>query len=172
MSNYMALWDINRRRHSTPVLLPGKSHGWRSLVGCSSWGCQESDVTEQLHFDFLLSCIGDGNGNWLQCSCLKNPRDRGAWWAAIYGVAQSQTRLKWLSSSSSEILICWCISIFEIFNQINFHRYRHRSEKEMATHSSVLAWKIPGTGEPDGLPSMGSHRVGHDWSNLAASAAA
>ena len=78
----------------------GKSHGWRSLVGCSPWGRWESDTTGWLHFHFSLSCIG-GHGNPLQCSCLENPRDRGAWWAAIYGVAQSRTRLKWLSSSSS-----------------------------------------------------------------------
>ena len=90
-----------RQWHPTPALLPGKSHGWRSLVGCSPWGCEESDTTECLHFDFSRSCIGEGNGNPLQCSCLENPRDRGAWWAAVYGVTQSWTRLKWLSSSSS-----------------------------------------------------------------------
>ena len=92
--------DIYRRRqwHPTPGLLPGKSHGWRSLGGCRPWGRKESDMTERLHFHFALSCIGEGNGNPLQCSCLENPRDRGAWW----------------------------------------------------------------------LPSMGSHRVGHDWSDLAA----
>ena len=83
----------------TPVLLPGKSHGQRSQGGCSPWGRQESDTTERLHFSLL--CIGEGNGNPLQCSCLENPRDGGAWWAAIYGAAQSQTRLKRLSSSSS-----------------------------------------------------------------------
>ena len=81
--------------------LPGKSHGWRSLVGCSLWDCEESDTTEQLHFHFSLSCIGEGNGNPLLCSCLEAPRDGGAWWAAVYGVAQSRTRLKRLSSSSS-----------------------------------------------------------------------
>ena len=85
--------EFRRRRwHPTPVLLPGKSHGQRSLVGCSPWGCEESDTTERLHFHFSLSCTGEGNGNT----------------------------------------------------------------------SSVLAWRIPGTGEPGGLPSMGSHRVGHD----------
>ena len=89
-----------RRWHPTPVLLPGKSHGWRSLVGCSPWGREESDTTERLHFHFSLSCTGEGNGNPLQCSCLENPRDGGAWWAAISGVAQSRTRLKRLSSSS------------------------------------------------------------------------
>ena len=87
--------------HPTPVLLPGNSHGWRRLVGCSLWGRKESDTTEQLHFDFSLSRIGEGTGNPLQCSCLENPRDGGAWWAAVYGVAQSRTRLKRLSSSSS-----------------------------------------------------------------------
>ena len=83
----------------TPVLLPGKPHGRRSLVGCSPWGREESDTTERLHFHFSLSCVGGGNGNPLQCSCLENPRDGGAWWAAVYGVAQSWTRLKRLSSS-------------------------------------------------------------------------
>ena len=91
-----------RRWHPTPVLLPGKFHGVRSLVGCSPWGREESDATEWLHFHFSLSCIGEGNSNPLQCSCLENPRDA----------------------------------------------------------------------EPGGLPSMGSHRVGHDWSDLAAAAAA
>ena len=90
-----------RQCYPTPVLLPGKSHAWRSLVGCSPWGPWESDMTERLYFHFSLSCVGEGNGNPLQCSCLENPRDGGAWWAAIYGVAQSWTRLKWLSSSSS-----------------------------------------------------------------------
>ena len=96
-------YETGQRRqwHPTPVRLPGKSHGWRSLVSCSPWGHEESDTTEQLHFHFSLSCFGEGNGNRLQCSCLENPRDGGAWWAAVYGVAQSQTWLKRLSSSSS-----------------------------------------------------------------------
>ena len=88
---------LRRQWHRTPVLLPEKSHGRRSLVGCSPWGREELDTAEQLHFHFSLSCTGKGNGNPLQCSCLKNPRDGGAWW----------------------------------------------------------------------LPSMGWHRVGHDWSDLA-----
>ena len=96
---------MRRQWHPTPVHLSGKSHGQRSLVGCSPWGHQESGTTEQLHFHFSLSCIGEGNGNPLQCSCLENPRDGGAWWAAIYGVAQSRTRLKQLSSSSSSNLL-------------------------------------------------------------------
>ena len=92
---------------------------------------------------------GEGNGTPLQYSCLENPMDGGAWWAAVHGVAKSQI---WLSD-------------------FTFPFHFHTLEKEMATHSSVLAWRIPGTGEPGGLPSMGSHRVGHDWSDLAAAAA-
>ena len=79
-----------RQWHPTLGLLPGKSHGRRSLVGCSPWGREESDTTEQLHFHFSLSCIREGNGNPLQCSCLENPRDGGAWCTAVYGVAQSR----------------------------------------------------------------------------------
>ena len=91
---------------------------------------------------------GEGNGIPLQYSCLENPMDRGAWWAAVHGVAKSRTRL----------------------GDFTFTFHFHALEKEMATPSSVLAWRISGTGEPCGLPSMGSHRVGHDWSNLAAAA--
>ena len=83
---------------------------------------------------------GEGNGTPLQYSCLENPRDGGACWAAVHGVAKSRIRL----------------------NDFTFIFHFHALEKEMATHSSVLAWRIPGTGEPGGLPSMGSHRVGHD----------
>ena len=79
-----------RQWHPTPVLLPGKSYGLRSLVGCSPWGRQESDTTERLHFHFPLSCIGEGNGNPLQCSCLENPRDRGAWQTAVYTTEATQ----------------------------------------------------------------------------------
>ena len=76
-------------------------------MGCSPWGHEESDMAERLQFDFSLSCLGEGNGNPLQCSCLDNPRDGGAWWAAVYGVAQSRTRLKRLNSSSNfHLLIC------------------------------------------------------------------
>ena len=93
---------------------------------------------------------GKGNGTPLQYSCLENPMGRGAWWAAVYGVAKSWTRL----------------------SDFTFTFHFDALEKEMATHSSVLAWRIPGTGEPAGLPSLGSYRVGHDWSDLAAAAAA
>ena len=86
------------------------------------------------------SDLGEGNGTPLQYSCLENPMDRGAWWAAVHWVAKSRTQL----------------------SDFTFTFHFHALEKEMATHSSVLAWGIPGTGEPGGLPSMGSHRVGHD----------
>ena len=92
--------------------------------------------------------FGEGNGTPLQYSCLENPMDGGAWWAAVHGVAKSWTRL----------------------SDFPFIFHFHALEKEMATHSSVLAWRIPGTGKPGGLPSMGLHRVGHDWSDLAAAA--
>ena len=82
-----------RQWHPTPVHLPGKSHGRRNLVGYSPQGHEESDPTERLYFQFSLSCPGEGNINPLQYSCLKNPRDRGAWWAAVYGVTQSWTGL-------------------------------------------------------------------------------
>ena len=114
-----------RQWHPTPILLPGKSHGWRSLVGCSPWGHEESDTTKRPHFHFSLSCIGGGNSNPLQYSCLENPRDRGAWWAAVHGVMKSRTRL----------------------SDFTFTFHFHALEKEMATHSSVLSWRIPGTGE-------------------------
>ena len=104
----LGLSHWRRQRHPTPVLLPGKSYGRRSLVGYSPWGREESDTTERLHFNFSLSCTGEGNGNPLQCSCLENPRAWGAWWAAIYGVARSRTRLKRLSSSSSAFLYLDC----------------------------------------------------------------
>ena len=96
---------------------------------------------------YLYIC-GEGNGTPLQYSCRKNPMDGGAWWAAVHGVAKSRTRL----------------------SDFTFTFQFHALEKEMATHSSVLAWRIPGTGEPGGLPSMGSHKAGHDWSDLAAAA--
>ena len=94
-----------RQWHPIPVLLPGNSHGQRSLVGCSPWGRWELDKTQWLHFHFSLSCIGEGSVNPLQCSCLENPWDGGAWWAAVYGITQSRTRLKWLSSSTARKIL-------------------------------------------------------------------
>ena len=117
---------MTRRRqwHPTPVLSPGKSHGWGSLVGCSPRGREESEMTERLHLHFSLSCIGEGHGNPLQCSCLGNPRDGGAWWAAVYGVAQSPTRLKRLSSSRKWPMclstdVCVCVFVYGIYNIYN-----------------------------------------------------
>ena len=102
--SYVRYIPWRRQWHPTPVLLPGKSHGRSSLVGCSPWGRKESDSTEGLLVHFSLSCIGEGNGNPLQCSCLENPRDGRAWWAAIHGVTQSRTWRKRLSSSSSRYI--------------------------------------------------------------------
>ena len=150
-------------------------------MGCSPWGRKESDTTERLHFHFSLSCIGDGDGNPLQCSCLENPWDGEAWWAAVYGVSQSRTQVKRLSSSSyifqrrqwhpipvllpgkshgRRSLVGCSHEVAKSRTQLSnftltFHI--HALEKEMATHSSILAWRIPGTGEPGRLPSMGSH---------------
>ena len=125
--------------HPTPVLLPGKSHGWRSLVGCSPWGRQESDTTERLHFHFSLSCIGEGNGNPLQCSCLENPKDGGAWWAAVYGVAQSRTQLKRLSnSSSSRYLIKRIENLCPYIESNTIHN--HQKWKQIK-YSSTDEWK-------------------------------
>ena len=101
-----ALW--RRQWHPTPVLLLGKPPGRRSLVGCSPRGRWESDTTERLRFHFSLSCIGEGNGSPLQCSCLENPRDGGAWWVAVYGVTQSRTWLKWLSIAEHSIPLIIC----------------------------------------------------------------
>ena len=96
----------------------------------------------------LYSRDGESDGSPLQYSCLENPMGRGAWKASVHGVAEGRTQL----------------------SDFTFTFHFHALEKEMATHSSVLAWRVPGTGEPGGLPSMGSHRVGHDWSDLAAAA--
>ena len=127
---------------SLPFLNPAWTSGSYQFMYCWSlaWGI--------LSITVLIS--GEGNGNPLQYSCLENPMDRGAWWAAVHGVARSQT---------------WLIDFIYTF-------HFHALEKEMATHSSFLAWRIPGTGEPGGLPSMGLHRVRHNWSDLAEAAAA
>ena len=106
------------------------------------------DTIVNFYLDVISNLIGEGNGTPLQYSCLENPMDGGAWWAVVHGVAKSRT---WLSN-------------------FTFTFHFHALEKEMATHSSVLAWRIPGTGETGGLPSMGLHRVRHDWSDLAVAA--
>jgi len=110
---YVCVWVcVEKEWDPTLVLLPGKPHGWRSLVGCSPWGHEESDMTERLHFHFSPSCTGEGNGNPLQCSCLENPRDGGAWWAAVSGVAQSRTRLKRRSSSSVGLCLGFYMCVY------------------------------------------------------------
>ena len=138
------------------LLLSGKSHGWRSLVGCSPWGRWGLDTTERLHFHFSLSCIGEGNGNPLQCSCLENPRDGGARWGVVYGVAQSRTWLKQHSSSSSRrgiIIYVMNICILEIQHlfslpkdtQVYFSEivYRFHDMVNPCTCSPILAPKEP-----------------------------
>ena len=112
--------------------------------------CVHTDIKTIFRNVAMLQVVGEGNGTPLQYSCLENPTDGGAWKAAVHGVAKSQIGL----------------------SDFPFTFHFHALEKEMATHSSVLAWRIPGTGKPGGLPSLGSHRVGHDWSDLAAAAVA
>jgi len=168
-------------------------------------GSLESDTTERLHFHFSLSCIGEGNGNPLQCSCLENPRDGGAWWPSMgsHRVGHDWSNLATAAADDSysregngnplqysclENPVCrgpWWAAVHGVARVS--HDWRdltcmHALEKEMATpvgywiiqldtgQSSILAWRIPGTEEPGGLPSVGSHRVGHDWSDLAAAA--
>ena len=109
-------------------------------VPCGKTETTKSVSTEKTKAPRTISRLGEGNGTPLQYSCLENPMDEGAWWAAVHGVAKSRTRL----------------------SDFPFTFHFHALEKEMATHVNVLAWRIPGTGEPGGLPSMGSHRVGHD----------
>ena len=110
-------------------------------MGCHLWGRTESDTTEATQQQQQqVHPVGVGSGNPLEYSCLENPMDGGAWKAAVHGVEKSWTRL----------------------SNFTFTFHFHALEKEMATHSSVLAWRIPGMGKPDGLPSMESHRVGHD----------
>ena len=115
----------------------------------SDFNCSLVVYARAVHIYLLLTlCAGEGNGTSLQYSCLENPMDGGAWKAAVQGIAKSQTQLR----------------------DFTFTFHFHALEKEMATHSSVIGWRIPGTGEPGGLSSMGLHRVGHDWSDLAAAA--
>ena len=124
---------MEKEMATTPVILPGESHGQTRLAGYSIQGRKSrTQLSTQTEFN------GEGNGNPLQYSCLENPMDGGAWQAAVHWVAKSQTQLSDFT--------------------FTFHFYA--LEKEMATHSSVLAWRIPGTGEPGGLPSMGSQRTG------------
>ena len=130
------------------TLMLGKIEGRRR----SGWQRMRllDGITDSMNESAQIQGGREGDGTPFQYSCLANPMDGGAWWAAVHGVARSRTRL----------------------SDFTFTFHFHALEKEMAAHSSVLAWRIPGTGEPCGLPSMGSHRVGHNWSDLAAAAAA
>jgi len=116
----------------------------------------ESEKKSKRNNEGVYSCSGEGNGNPLQCSCLENPRDRGAWWAAS-GVTQSRTRLKQLSSSSSMLMFTGYSEWYMIDLSVSF------CKKEMSTNSSTLAWKIPWTEEPGRLQSMELQRAGHNW---------
>ena len=133
-------------------------HFYCSIHACDYWlqlWIAQAPLRQEAHIKHCSTNVGldsiysikggEGNGTPLQYSCLENPMDGGAWWAAVHGVAKSQTPL----------------------SNFTFTFHFHALEKEMATHSSVLAWRIPGTGEPGRLLSMESHRVGHDWSDLA-----
>ena len=114
-----------------PSVITSQGTGWYFCPCCKHFTCG---------LQVAIGTLGEGNGTPLQYSCLENPMDEGAWWAAVHGVAKSRARL----------------------SDFPFTFHFHALEKEMATHSSVLAWRIPGTGEPGGLPAMGSHRIGHD----------
>ena len=121
--------------------LPGKSHEQGSLVGCSPMGREESDMTERLPFHFSLSRIGEGNGSPLQCSCLENPRDGEAWWAAVYGVTQSRTRLKWLNSSSSSVMH-WQAN-FLLLSHLGSPKEVHWAEHSHTVVSDfVISWTV------------------------------
>ena len=154
-------WKIPWREEPGRLQSMGSGQSRTRLKRLSSMTSQELDTTERLHFHFSLSCIGEGNGNPVQCSCLENPRDGGAWWAAVYGVAQSRTRLKRLSSSSSSSLLLLFTS--PLLVMIIADPYDITAEKAMAPHSSTHAWQIPWTEELGRLQSMGSLRVRHDW---------
>ena len=135
-----------RKWQPTPIFLPGEVRVWRSLEGCSPWGHQRVGRDwESINNNNYLGVLRWWQ--WQPTPVLSPGKsmDGGAWWAAVHGVAKSRTRL----------------------SDFPFTFHFHALEKEMATHCSVLAWRIPGTAEPGGLPSMGSHRVGHDWSDLA-----
>ena len=127
----------------TPVLLPGKSHGQRSLVGCSPWDHEELDKTEELHFQFSLSCIGEGNGNPLQCSCLENPRDGGAWWAAISGVT---VRHNWsdLTTTAASHRYSWlnhCLLVIDSISRPSSLPRDWAAGTEIS--NSLIRWFIP-----------------------------
>ena len=139
----MLLFFYSRKNKTDKFVYPPSTSDFKNWSGLAF-------CTVARNWTVLRTKCGEGNGKPLQYSCLENPMDGGAWWATVHGVPTSRSRL----------------------SDFTFTFHFHAMEKEMATHSSVLAWRIPGTAEPGGLPSMGSHRVGHDWSDLAAVAVA
>ena len=143
-----------RRWQATPVFLSGESQGQGSLVGCRLWGRAKSDTTEWVHFHFSLSCIGEGNGNPLQCSCLENPRDGGAWWAAVYVVAQSRTRLKRLNSSNSSSieLTSFSHSCFKNQYLIYFNESLNLLQLILIYFSRLKIWRIKKWSSPSANP--------------------
>ena len=146
--------------------MPGKSHGRRSLIGCSPSGRYESETTEWLHFHFSLSHIAEGYGNPLQCSCLENPRDGRAWWSAAYGVTQSRTQLKRLSSSSRKNYQGFpdgsvVKNLLTNVGDVGSIPELGRSPGE--GNGGIFARKIPWTEETVGLQSIGSQRVSQSW---------
>ena len=134
LSVHALVWGMRERETLINVSKADADHSYQVGITSLSSVCCEGNV-----MCINASCSA-GNSTPLQCSCLENPMDGGAWWAAVHGVSKSRTRL----------------------SDFPFTFHFHALEKAMATHSSVLAWRIPGTGEPGGLPSVGSHRVGHD----------
>ena len=144
---HMVTW--RRAWQPTPVFLSGEFHGQRSLVGYSPWARKESDTIERLHFHFHFLC-STWRRQWHPFPVLLPGKSHG--WRSLVGYSP------------------WGCEESDTTERLHFHF--PELEKEMATHSSVLAWRIPGMGEPGGLPSKGSHRVGHDWSDLAAVASA
>ena len=156
ISESLVFWDqseltagVERRRqwHPTPVLLPGKSHGWRSLVGHSPWSCEGSDTTERLHFHFSLSCIGEGNGNPLQCSCLENPRDGSLVGCRLWGHRELDMT-DWLSSSGfhQEVrcVSCVCVSVCVKWTVIPFSLAGFATEQIISSLHSLLQnfWRV------------------------------
>ena len=154
LPSLIATW-LQQFQVSHPVTVAEERKEIISVFGCLLWMSTPLPETSQQtlpHFSLTINCpylhisLGEGNGTPLQYSCLENPMDREAWWAVVHGVTRSRTQL----------------------SDFTFTFHFHALQKEMAAHSSVLAWRIPGMGEPGGLPSLRSHRVRHDWSYLAA----
>ena len=136
-----------RKWQPPPVFLPRESQGQRSLVGCRLWGRTELGTTEATQHACMHACIGEGNGNPLQYSCLENPRDRGAWWASVYGVTQSRTRLMRLSSSSSSSVYDWIQNHRDVATLLNITR-------NTISFFLMPPGQCPGTSPPSAKPNQ------------------